>query len=253
MQLLESEWFFRMVERQSRTASGRLVAVFHVTEQWISAPGIREQIRDVSFIQPSLEDYLIRTAGAAGAANPDGLSAQLLMLLQGAITEELRNPGAHALQYAAAAAEVVVAQACRKNRNKRVLQWSVVASMVTVGLAAILWSAQMPAMKQLAVAHEPDTTFMRTVVPVPGGVDPRAMAATFSLQKKVEHGICPAPHLRNLPTSQVAAYMNVISYRTPENPLADRVNLEAFLAWYEQTLARECYYPPIPRATVILR
>jgi len=56
-----------------------------------------------------------------------------------------------------------------------------------------------------------------------------------------------------LPTDQMTAYMNVISYRKPENPLADRAHLKAFLAWYEDTMARECYYPPIPRATVYLR
>ncbi|PKO54399.1 MAG: hypothetical protein CVU26_02240 [Betaproteobacteria bacterium HGW-Betaproteobacteria-2] len=253
MQLLEKEWFVRMVDQQSGTAAGRLVAVFSVAEQWISTPGNREQVKDVPSITENLKDYLTRTAISAGASNPARLTAQLLMLLQGAIAEELRNPEAHALQHAAAAAQVVVARACQTGRKKRLVQWSAAASIVVGAMAALLWQAYIPAPKVLTVAYEPDETFMRTAVPMPGGVNPSLMAATFTLQKKVDHGICPAPHLLNLPPNQVTAYMNVISYRTPENPAVDRANLDAFLTWYEQTLARECYYPPIPRATVILR
>lgn len=253
MQLLESEWFFRMVDRQSRSASDRLVTVFIATEQWISVPGMREQVGDVALNTQNLRNYLTSTAISAGAGNPAGLSAQLLMLLQGAIAEELRNPEAHALQHAAAAARIVVAQACRSGRRKRLMHWSAVASVAAMAVLPFVWQAHVPEMLQATVAYEPDNTFMRMAAPVPGGVDPSAMTAVFSLQKKVEHGVCPAPRLRNLPPSQVTAYMNVVSYRTPENPLADRANLEAFLTWYEQTMERECYYPPIPRATVILR
>jgi hypothetical protein len=253
MQLLESEWFFRMVERQSRTASDRLVEVFRVTEQWLTAPGIREQIEDVSLITASLRDYLVETARAAGAADPEGLSVQLLMLLQGAVAEELRNREAHALRYAAEAAQVVVARACRDTQRRLVWRWSVAASLLIAAVSGLLWFEYVAVQEVEMVAQTPDTTFMRTVVPVPGGVDPTTMAAAFSLQKKVEHGICPPPHLHTLPTDQMTAYMNVISYRKPENPLADRAHLKAFLAWYEDTMARECYYPPIPRATVYLR
>lgn len=252
MQLLESEWFFRMVEEQDSTPAGRLVAIFTVAEQWVSAPGIREQIAGVSSITENLKDYLTRTAISAGASNPTMLSAQLLMLLQGAIAEELRNPEARALQYAATAAQVVVARACQTYRKKRLVQWSAAASVLVGVMAVFLWEHTLPT-KVPSLAYEPDETFMRTVVPMPGGVNPSMMAATFTLQKKVDHGICPAPHLMNLPSSQVTAYMNVISFRTPENPAADRANLDAFLTWYEQTLGRECYYPPIPRATVTLR
>jgi hypothetical protein len=253
MQLLESEWFFRMVDEQDSTPAGRLVAVFTVAEQWISAPGIREQIIGVPSITEKLKDYLTRTAVSVGVSNPTMLSAQLLMLLQGAIAEELRNPEVHALQYAATAAQVVVARACRANRKKRLVQWSAAASVLVSAMAVLLWQAHTPLTKVPTLAYIPDETFMRTAMPMPGGVDPSMMAAAFTLQKKVDHGICPAPRLVNLPSSQVTAYMNVISFRTPENPAADRASLEAFLTWYEQALGRECYYPPIPRATVTLR
>jgi hypothetical protein len=253
MQLWTEEWFARMVDRQVRSAGDRLPAVFIVTEQWIAAPGMREQIGQAVPDTRDLRRYLTATAISAGAANPAGLATQLLMLLQGAIAEELRNPEAHAMRHAAAAARVVVAQACRSGRRTRLMQLSVAAVVAVLTMVPIAWYAHQTEMPPATVAYEPDSTFMRTAVPVPGGVDPRAMSAAFSLQKKVEQGVCPAPHLMALPPNQVTAYMNVVSYRTPENPLADRSNLEAFLNWYELNLGRECYYPPIPRATVILR
>ncbi len=244
MELLESDWFLNMVEHHSRSPAARLVAVFTVASQWLSAPGIKEMFADRQHTQAParLKHYLIETAQSAKADNPAMLATQLLILLQGAVAEELRSPGANALHDAALAAQAVVAKAC--GRRKRAVQWSAVASLVLVVTAALVWQV-MPAQKH---AMHP-TVAMRSspylhTVDLPQGINPSELEATLALQEKFDRGICPAPHLLALPPGQMTAYMNAINFRTPENPAADRENLHAFLVWFDQTRARECYYPP---------
>jgi hypothetical protein len=74
--------------------------------------------------------------------------------------------------------------------------------------------------------------------------NPDSVEAVLALQEQIAKGVCPAPQLLALPQGQVTAYMNVIHFRTPDDPVADRENIRAFLAWFERTRSSECYQPP---------
>lgn len=248
MELLDSEWFYRMVEHQKNPPAARLVAVFTVVGNWISAPGVREifTAQQTALSTSRLKSYLIDTAQSARAHNPAMLAAQLLILLQGAIAEELRNPGVNAMENAAKAAQAVVSKACQPSRQKRMAQWSAVASVMVGITAALIWHASplVPTRSTDTVVAAHHSPYLRTADHMPMGVNPSEMEATLNLQEKFDRGICPAPHLLVLPQGQMMAYMNVIHFRTPENPESDRENLHAFLVWFNQAQASECYYAP---------
>lgn len=249
MQLFNSEWFFKMVEHQWKTPNARLVAVFTLTGQWISAPGMKEMFADRQSVQSTarLTHYLIETAQSAKADNPAMLATQLLILLQGAIEEELRDPDANALQNAAMAAQAVVAHACRNHSRKRITQWSAIASVTLALTAALIWQAlpQAPATASTSTASTQNNPYLQTSErAMPIGINPSDQEAALNLQEKFNRGICPAPHLLALPQGQMTAYLNVIHFQTPENTSADRENLHAFLAWFNQAQASECYYAP---------
>jgi len=256
MQLLDSEWFFRMVEQQEHTPAARLVAIFTVAGQWISAPGIKDMFAGRQNMQATarLKHYLIETAQSAKADNPAMLATQLLILLQGAIAEELRDPGASALQNAAMAAQAVVVRACSSHGRKRAVRWSAMASVVLAVTAALIWQVRPPAptispASAMAMQRSPYIRAAEHTMPM--GINPSELEAALNLQEKFDRGICPAPHLLALPQGQVTAYMNVINFRTPENPAADRENLHAFLVWFNQAQASECYYAPSNGHTLV--
>lgn len=247
MDLLESDWFFRMVAQQGRTPAARLEAVFTVAGQWISAPGIKETLACPQLLQINsrLKLYLTETAQSARAENPAMLASQLIILLQGAISEELRQPGINALQNAASAARAVIAQACRPGRSRRGIPWSVVASLAIVMATAVIWHlypqpAKTPLLNASTLVRHP--AYMQTASPT--GFSPSEIEAALNLQEQFNRGTCAAPHLLALPPGQVTAYMDAIHFRTPENPEADRENLHAFLVWFNQARAGECYFPP---------
>lgn len=249
MELLESEWFFRMVEHQGKTPGARLIAIFTVVDHWISAPGIKERLTPQHSVAATsrLKTYLIDTAKSAKAGNPAMLASQLLILLQGAISEELREPGINALENAAMAAQAVVARSCQSSRQKRLGLLSAVASLAIAVAVAVLWQLHPLAQNSIqdasrvAIRHAP---YIQTVANMPMGVNPSDMEAALSLQEKFDRGICPAPHLMVLPQGQMTAYMNVIHFQTPEDAAADRANLHAFLVWFNESQATECYYAP---------
>jgi hypothetical protein len=255
MELLESEWFFRMVESYAKSPKDRLVAVFTVTGNWISAPGIRDTFtkNHAPITAIGLQGYLTRTAASAGASNPSSLAAQLIILLQGALAEELRAPGIRAMENAAMAAQAVVYRACRPGRRSFALRWSAAGSAATILVAALVWHL-LPAAQTApgdAVLALHTSPHMRIAARQPMGINPGDMETALALQEQIDRGNCPAPQLLVLPQGQVTAYMNVIHFRTPENPAEDRRNLHTFLTWFNQTRARECYYPPVNGHTMV--
>lgn len=256
MQLLDSEWFFRMVEQQGRTPADRLDAVFTVVGQWISAPGIKETFASPQSLQMNsrLKSYLTETAQSAKAENPAMLASQLIILLQGAISEELRQPGVNALQNAASAAQAVIAQACRSSRTQRSIPWSAVASLAIVMTTAIVWHL-FPNPSKVVLVHTAaaphGTPYVQAAMTSPMGISPSDIEEVLNLQEQFDRGTCAVPHLLELPPGQMTAYMNAIHFRTPENPEADRKNLRAFLTWYNQNRASECYFPPANGHTLV--
>ena len=253
--LLQSDWFYRMLERQATTPEDRLVAIFSIAGQWISAPGIRESLQEegAAHIPPRLKTYIADTAVAVGANDPHLLAAQLHILLQGALAEELRDPSVGALDHAGKAARAVVLRACQSYKKQQIANWSAVGGLM-FALGVLFTWLMMPASQHSlspAEASIANRSPNRTVLTMPTGVSPGDMEAALKLQDQIERGYCPAPQLLELPEGQVTAYMNVIHFRTPENPAADRRNLHNFLSWFKQTRATECYYPPVNGHTLV--
>lgn len=248
MNPLESQWFFRMVEDEARTPAERLLAVFRVTEKWITAPGIREALA-ASYAEHSygmqaclqLRKFLSGLAASAGAEKPEVLANHLVILLQGAIAEELRNPELRAMSEAANAAQAVIAQS-RPHRRRRAALFSA-GGIAASALAAFMGWHLLPAHHQPQATHTVILASNQAVL-LPAGISPSEMEAVLTLHEQFTRGICPAPHLLALPQGQMTAYMNVINFRTPENPAADRKNLKAFMAWFNKTQSTECYFAP---------
>lgn len=258
MDMLDSQWFFRLVEKYGKTPAERLVAVFDIVENLIEAPDIREKLlqeapgnRHCLYLLQDLKTFLTDLALAAKAKNPPFLANQLVMLLQGAIAIELRNPGTRALHEAARAAQVVVAYSCRHPVRQKIALVSAGGVAAALVASIIGWQA----MQQTSAPHTPLTGIpvvaQRTSPAIPTGVSPDEMEEILMLHDQIERGICRAPHLAVLPPGQMTAYMNVIEFRTPENPAADQANIRAFLTWFDKVRSGECYDPPTNGHTAV--
>ncbi len=254
MNPLESDWFFQMVERGGKTPSERLLAIFSVTEQWIGAPGIRETFLQNDPVQDhllhscnKLKCFLANLATAARVEKPEILASHLVILLQGAIAEELRNPALHPLAEAALAAKAVIHSSHARSLHS---SWRAVGG-IAAGLCAVALVWQLQNKHETNFTQNPVLMASNSMLPMPIGISPSQLEATLVLHEQFEKGTCPVPQLVALPTGQMTAYMNVINFRTPDNPTADRENIRAFLAWYKLAQSTGCYMAPVNGHTTV--
>lgn len=249
MNPLESPWFFRMVEDASARPVDRLLAVFKVTQNWIAAPGIRDSLSQ-SFASHGygmhnllqLREFIARLATSAGAEKPDVLANHLIILLQGAIAEELRNPELHAMAEAANAARAVIEQSRPHLRRRRLALLSLGGIAASLLAGFVSWHLLMQA-PRTAPANTVIIASSKAIL-VPTGVSPSDMEAVLNLHEQFTRGVCQSPQLLMLPPGQMTAYTNAINFRTPDDPAADRENLRALMAWFRKTQSADCYYAP---------
>lgn len=256
MSSLETQWFFRLVENYGKSPAERLVAVFAIVESLMQAPDLRAKLGcefpcDVHCLYglQDMQAFLTGLATAARAANPAGLAGQLSILLQGAIAEELRNPDSGALCEAAKVAQVVIEKS-RTSMLHNVGWRSVGGTAAALLLVLGGWQAAMR-----MPAHVVVPTIQAAAPPMPqampAGVSPDQIDAVLALHERIERGICRAPHLLVLPPGQMTAYMNVVEFRRPDDPAADRRNIREFLAWFDKIQSTECYDPPLNGHTAV--
>ena len=240
MNLLSSPWFFSMVEKRGNSPRECLLAVFAISRDWLAAPGIGEQFS----LEPNasahqsiqhLSQFLTRLAEAAKAANPAALSNQLSLLLMGAIAEQQRDPHSLVMEEAMQAAQVLINKACQRDHKKHYIYFGGIAASV---FACFLgWKMLMP---QNAVPMIHMTTYPVNVIQT-SSLSPDEVEAVLALHSQMVRGECRAPHLAMLPPAQAVAYMNLVEFKTPDDPTADQTNIRAFMAWFNTIQAVECY------------
>lgn len=120
-------WFIRRIEDLATDPAQRLLASFDALEEWFTEPSylgcmfikasseFQERESSIHAIcmehKRILERYLIDLARKAGAANPEQLGAQILLLQEGAIVVAAMMDPKKAATDAKAAAAVLVQQA----------------------------------------------------------------------------------------------------------------------------------------------
>lgn len=126
-------WLFRRMEELGATPAEKLLAMFDALHEWFSERGFR----GCMFIKASAEyqdpadaihaqsaehkrllfDHLAQLARQAGAASPEDLARQLLVLKEGAIVMAVLGRGQDASRDARDAAEIVIGNQMSRARQ----------------------------------------------------------------------------------------------------------------------------------------
>lgn len=121
------EWFQKTVEEKATEPDQRLLAMFDALEEWFS----QSDFRGCAFINSSVElvdpehpgyqvaiahqhamyDYILHLVNAARITNPEFLSEQLLLLIEGAIVVAMMRRSPIAANHAKAAAATLIQEA----------------------------------------------------------------------------------------------------------------------------------------------
>lgn len=234
MNIFSSGWLQRMADKVGKTPADRIHAVFQILQDWLEAPGMRQQLRDAPLdaaSQQALKAYLQQLVEASGAANPAVVTVQLHMMLLGALNEEMRQPGSQALEHGRTAALLLLASQLpdrRVNSANIALAASVV---LMVGIMSMFFTQQQP---------EPSATGpMQLIAIAPVAANPDKVAAMYHLHDQMRTANCSYPQALMLAPEQRAPFLeNVV------NGNLSKIQPESMIMINQLYQKVDCYYPP---------
>jgi hypothetical protein len=247
LKLLNSVGLLRLIDSSAATPADRLLSLYACVHAWLRDPAMRESLaqdysHEVSLAGscPVLSAYLIDLATQAKISSPAVYVNQMFILLQGALAEELRNPGAGALLEAQDAAKFVMNRA-RPRAFAHVKQPLIVGSSLILVMALSFMAFSMkPLGTSTSIA--PAAPLAEAPLQAQTAMSPDLIGQVIALKDHMETGNCPAPQLINMPPDRVDAYINVVNTNFSNDPASDSQRLRAFLSWYESYMAWECHF-----------
>lgn len=214
MDILNSTWLVRMLEKSSPTPHGRLLSLFDILEDWLEAPSIREQLNG-QFSKPKnakiLQNFLSAEAAKAGAVMPEILANQLYFMAISAINDTLEvnihEASSRSFIHARSAANaLILAQTQKEFHIKKSSAYAVAASffvaIIVVGSWFTLRESSAPAM--LA-----QTSSQATLVALPIA-SPDQTAALMAQLEQMRHGNCQLIEAIQLPDKVKGIYLNMV-------------------------------------------
>lgn len=225
MDILNSSWLIKMLEKSSETPRGRLLNLYDILEDWLEAPTVREQLK--SGLQPqvsekNLLDFLTLEAAKAGAAMPEMLASQLYFMAVAAAQEKLLSNNSVSLSHAKSAANALIsAQTKTEFHIAKPTAYAMAASFVTVCAIAgglFIFTLQQPATR-IANAQLPIQAVIPQLVADEVIADPHQTAALMAQIEQMRHGNCQLIEAIQLPDSQKGIYLNmVVNGQVSTNP-----------------------------------
>jgi len=231
MDILNSTWLIKMLEKSSQTPHGRLLGLFDILEDWLEAPRIREQI-DTKLTATShahlLQDFLALEAAKAGAAMPEVLASQLYFMAVAATQEKLLANNHASLSHAKSAAKALIAAQTKKEFHiTKSSAYAVAASflgvLIVTGSLYVFYPNHGP-VKQLAALQPLSPTVLETSELT---ASPEQTAALMAQIELMRHGNCQLIEAIQLPDNLKGIYLNmVVNGQVSTNPREQQIAME---------------------------
>lgn len=247
MEILNSTWLIKMLEKSSKTPRGRLLNLFDILEDWLDAPSVAAHVRSqidnrlqTQLPRKQLQDFLALEASKAGAAMPEMLAAQLYFMAVAAIQEKLQanNPlslgytisfsHASSFKHAKVAANALIsAQTKTEFHIAKPTAYAIAASFAAVCAIAgslLMFNFQPPA-SNIANAQIPTQAMISATAEIMA--DPQQTAALIAQIEQMRHGNCQLIEAIQLPDSQKGIYLNmVVNGQVSTNPQEQAIAFE---------------------------
>lgn len=244
MDILNSDWLIRMLEKSSHTPHGRLLGLFDFLDDWLEAPSIREQVRNEFYAglqAPLLRDFLSTEAAKVGAAMPEMLANQIFYMAVAAAQEKLQANNRNSMRHAKNAANALIsAQTKKEFRITKPSAYAIAVSfagtVIIAGSLLILNSSQATKTQQIAFSQpltQPVSASSESIA------SPEQTAALIARIEQMRHGTCYYFEALQLPDNLKGIYINIV------------VNGEVSTDPYEQKMAMDliektrCNYTPM--------
>jgi hypothetical protein len=215
MDILNSDWLIKMLEKSSQKPHARLLNLFDILEDWLDAPSLRVPDNGLNPTEKKshrLQDFLVIEATKAGAAMPEVLANQLYFMAVVASQEKLQANNHTSFSHAKSAANALIAAQTKKEFHiKRSAAYAIAASFfaVVIGTGTLFMINTDTKDEQIALAKPA----MQAEIPVTVSAttaSPEQTAALVAQLELMRHGNCQLIEAIQLPDSQKAIYINMV-------------------------------------------
>lgn len=243
MEILNSSWLIKMLEKSSKTPRGRLLNLFDILEDWLDAPTVSEQLKtDLKTQAPKkfLLDFLTLEAAKAGAAMPEMLASQLYFMAVAATQETLQANSpqisndaslSHATSFKhakIAASALISAQTKTEFHIARPTAYALAASFVAVcAIAGGLFILNLQQPQTLIATQMPIQAAIPQMLVAEATANPQQTAALIAQIEQMRHGNCQLIEAIQLPDNQKGIYLNmIVNGRVSTDPKEQTIALD---------------------------
>lgn len=234
MDIFNSEWLIRMLEKSSKTPSGRILSLFEILSDWLTAPDLHVKLSAQLTAQNLLTSYLAKQATAMRAANPEILAEHIVLIAHNAALQTISEPSSNHLAHAKIAANALIQAQMQKEwplpkstLSKRTV-YGAAASLFVIGLSVTSFSAlvQMHAPQNIVIAIDQARNHTSSDIkatafesnPQNVSLSAHEAATMYAKYEQMRNGTCQFPEAIQIPDKDKAIYLeNVVGGKLPSN------------------------------------
>lgn len=222
MQLLNSEWLIKMLEKSGAKPEARLLALFEILSDWLEAPQIPDSLRHEATKSTKpylLLNYLSNQAKDAGAAMPEMLAEQLIFIATNALKDRIESPESSSFTHAKEVAKALISAQCERDviQFKKSTLFSAVATFVgALVIGALMFGHQTS--EPLQNKDAGSSMFEQNKLKEDVTGNPKQTAEMFASIETMRGGDCQYIEALQIPDADKKIYLeNVVGGQVPSN------------------------------------
>ena len=223
MQILNSEWLIKMLEKSGAMPEARLLSLFEILSDWLEAPQIHASLKleATNSTKPYLLlNYLSNQAKEAGAAMPEMLAEQLIFITTKALKDHIENPESSSFTHAKQVAKALISAQCERDdmQFKKSTLYSALASFVgAIVIGALIY----PHQTSETLQNKKDVAssiFEQNKLKEDVTGNPKQTAEMFASIETMRGGDCQYIEALQIPDADKKIYLeNVVGGQVPSN------------------------------------
>jgi len=223
MQILNSEWLIKMLEKSGATPEAKLLSLFDILSDWLEAPQILTAFKQESTQKDTpylLLNYLSQQAKEAGAAIPEILAEQLIFIAKSALKDRIESSECASFIHAKQVANALISAQCEREaiQLKKTTIYSALAIFVgaiTIGTLIYTYPKSNPA-QNIAASSMLEQTNGKNDKDV--AENPKETADMYASIETMRGGECQYIEALQIPDADKKIYLeNVVGGQVPTN------------------------------------
>lgn len=238
-----------MLVKSSKTPQGRILSLFDILNDWLSAPDTQIIITKTSFANSQLIEFLVVQAKSLGAANASILAEHIALIAHNAAQQEIKNPGCGSLLHAKKAANaLILAQTqnewiwlenlrdklaeFKPTLSKRAIFGVAASTFIIIGISSMWLPVLLHKQASPLIAKSSSDETIKVSVglsPTTTRLTAQDAAAMYAKYEQMRNGTCQFPEAIQIPDKDKAVYLeNVVGGKIPTN-LKDLATANSYL------------------------